>query len=223
MTRRCLIVAILVAVGLMSCARAPRVGRTSVSAGQPRPAAPQCPLRTLDEYYFPVGALEPHNAESDAFRRRWYSSHLRTMDEPSLSCGPDSREAYRFLWLRTFHRPIAVRVAAHGDTVTLTLVELDGAGGYAPGKIANRLEKELSREDWSTLQKLLSAIRLWDMPTISSDDDLHTDGSQWIVESRKQGICHVVDRFRPRPGSYRDLGLWFLKTAGVSVAGQELY
>src|SRR3989441_4894829 len=83
-----------------------------------------CPSISTDNHYFPIGLLEPRDSRGDAFRRRWYSSHLRAMGESSISCGADSMETYRFLWLRTFHRPVSVRIAKRGDGAKLTVVEL---------------------------------------------------------------------------------------------------
>ena len=48
----------------------------------------------------------------------------------SRSTHPDNSEAesYRFLWLRSFHRPVAVRVWSAGCERFVTLKELSGAG-----------------------------------------------------------------------------------------------
>src|SRR5262245_8575536 len=115
---------------------------------------------TLDaaEFFFPMRVLGerlPHFDE-DAFHRTWYSTHLRAMAEPSLSCGDSSGESYRFLWLRTFGRPIAVRVET-GKPSTLTAVELDGAGGYQPGKISRRVQRQLSADEWKAFSDALNA------------------------------------------------------------------
>src|SRR4051794_34102142 len=43
----------------------------------------------------------------------WYSSKLAALHEGSLwevSQGQPSIEVYRFLWLRTFHHPVTVRI-----------------------------------------------------------------------------------------------------------------
>lgn len=50
----------------------------------------------------------------DDFVRGWYSSHLRSMAEPSLSCGA-IEDSYRFVWLRSFHSPVAVRMYRDRD------------------------------------------------------------------------------------------------------------
>lgn len=186
---------------------------------------PACPLTETTEYFVPPGVLEPDRPDSDAFVRAWYSKHLRVMGEPSLSCGQTTEaEIYRFTWLRTFHRPYAVRIIRDAVGGRLVAVELTGAGGYDPGTVATRTERRISDADWQILSAALSKTSFWSMPTRPSKPTLGLDGSQWIVEGRRgSGKYHVVDRWTPQQGAYRDVGLLFLKLAGISVEGTDLY
>lgn len=146
------------------------------------------------------------------------------MGEPSVSCGPtDATETYRFLWLRTFHRPIAVRVSRYSNGIRLVAAELTGAGGYNPGGIAARTEKALSEADWGLLAASLSTTTFWSMTTRPAKPTLGGDGSQWIIEGRRGAEYHIVDRWTPRDGPFRDAGLSFLKLAGISVPERDLY
>ena len=85
--------------------------------------------------FFPLAKMNA-GVGVDDLRQRWYSKHLAAMHEPSLwdlSKRPKkSGEAYRFLWLRTFDEPVAIRVekATDGAARLYTRV-LDGKGGYA--------------------------------------------------------------------------------------------
>lgn len=177
----------------------------------------ECPAPMDDTTFFPGGSLGPRDdrLDLDAFRRRWYSPHLRAMAEPSLSCGAPEAESYRFLWLRSFHAPIAVRLTAEGDAARLTSVELSGAGGYEPGVVADRTERLLSREEWAQARDAVSVADFWATP--SWNKSLGPDGSQWVIEGRVHGKYHVVDRWSPRNGPVRELGLVFLRLARVSV------
>src|SRR5215468_3618237 len=122
--------AALVAAALAVCPGA-------VLADQGAPVAESCP-ESPQLRYFPVGTFGPRN--SDLFVREWYSNHLVAMGELSLSCGVlQDTETYRFLWLRTFHNPVAVRVFRRGDDYDLEGVILDGAGGYNPGHVSRRV------------------------------------------------------------------------------------
>src|SRR4051794_28638610 len=53
--------------------------------------------------YFPIQLFSDFTVE-------WYARELATMREPSLNHSNCSPEIYRFLWLRSFHAPVAIRV-----------------------------------------------------------------------------------------------------------------
>ena len=62
------------------------------------------PSNPLD--YFP----DAKSGGLDDFVRGWYGKHLTVMREPSLWLARSSpRESYRFTWLRTWGRPVAIR------------------------------------------------------------------------------------------------------------------
>ncbi len=174
-----------------------------------------CPPQAHDNYFFPASsdpsallAVSLHQ-----FHRRWYSQHLHAMHEPSLSCVPSSdEETYRFLWLRTFHHPIAVRVARSKEGIQLSAVELSGAGGYEPSSILKQIHKSLSSDQWQELTDTIRAVRYWLQPSVETGG-IGLDGSQWIIEARRGQIYHVVDRWLG--GMNYDLGLLFLELADL--------
>jgi hypothetical protein len=52
----------------------------------------------------------------DAFIREWFSKHLTAMAEPPLPhLAASGLEVYRFLYLRSFHHPVMVRVQESPD------------------------------------------------------------------------------------------------------------
>ena len=59
--------------------------------------------------YFPDKVLHEIQALHD-FKANWYSSHLESMNEASFFDLRQDRKihSYRFLWLRSFHKPICV-------------------------------------------------------------------------------------------------------------------
>src|SRR4051794_15824346 len=135
-----------------------------------------------------------------------FSRHLRAMNEPSL-WGASQRDkrvaAYRFLWLPTWERPIAVRIERTGNGATVRLLQLDGAGGYDPGKIAINTQVPVGEREWDRLTTLASRAGIWDMPTRIAD--LGHDGENLIVEGVADGKYHVVYRWTPAAGAYREL------------------
>jgi hypothetical protein len=147
----------------------------------------------------------------------WYGKHLEAMNEKSLlDSSRESAETYRFLWLRTFHHPIFVRVECARTEVKLFTKELDGLGGYAPGKISRSGEGVLTESEWCEFLRLLDKADFWKMP--SENDVLGNDGAQWVLEGVKENRYHVVDRWTPRDESkYRAACIYLLKLSGVDV------
>lgn len=167
-----------------------------------------CPSNASNTYFFPSGAFR---GRVDEFTRTWYSHQLSAMGEPSLSCGA-SVEAYRFVWLRTFHNPVAVRVSQSGEAYELQAIVLDGAGGYDPGQVSQRVSRRLTAAEWARVRHALDEIGFWDLPT--SNDVMGFDGAEWIIEGR-DGRYHVVERWGGNE-RVQEAGLVFLELAGLS-------
>jgi hypothetical protein len=183
---------------------------------------PECPSLDAADYYFPDGSLDPSRSKIDAMLRDWYSQYLRAMLEPSLSCGERTGEfAYRFLWLRSFHHPICVRIEKNGSSVTLNAVELDGTGGHAPGGIAKRIQRALSPAEQDKFTTRLNRIRFWEMR--KNEARFGLDGAQWILEGTENGRYQVVERWSPGPGAYRDLGLLLIEFTGITIPMLDYY
>jgi hypothetical protein len=137
------------------------------------------------------------------------------MGEPTLSCGAPRGPAYRFLWLRARGRPVAIRIEGRKGAAVLHVVEMDGAGGHAPEKVARRETRKLSPADWQSFSRALAAADPWRMETELPAAGI--DGSQWLVEVRDGSKYHIVDRWSPKTGAYRELCLLMLKLAGVAT------
>lgn len=178
-----------------------------------------CGDQGLNTFYFPAGTFRENYAGADAFSRKWYSPHLKAMNEPSLSCGPAKwDEAYRFLWLRSFHAPIAVRVTRKGNQIELDAHVLSGTGGYEPGHVVQDIERKLTLHQWNVLQAALTRMNFWKLPTNIPWDDAGfggVDGAQWIIEGRTEGY-HVVDRWGGAD-NVQKIGLLMLDLAGIKT------
>jgi hypothetical protein len=145
----------------------------------------------------------------------WYAGQLRAMEEKSLLERADPEtETYRFLWLRTFHHPIFVRIERERKEIRLFTKELDGAGGYEPGKVLRSGDYYITAEDFRHFLDLLEKADYWNTPTDHDNID-GNDGAQWILEGVKNNRYHVVDRWTPRAGAYREACLYLLKLSGV--------
>ena len=158
------------------------VGDTLVS---PKPVVP---------HYWPPGTFrEP---DFDNFVQTWYSTQLCAMGELAFSQVVRPTEAgIRFLWLRSFHPGVVVRVAEQAGVAILTATQLSGAGGYAPGVVERQEQRELSREEWDGVLEMLRSIDFWLLPTNPNDDLAGVDGGRWIIEATDGSRYHVVDRW----------------------------
>jgi len=192
------------------------VGSGAVFAEQGAPIAESC--SESPDRYFPVGTF----GLADLFTRVWYSKTLVAMEQPSFSCGVlEDTETYRFLWLRTWQKPVVVRVFRRGDDYGLEAVILDGgrgndpeARGYDPGHVSRRVTKGLSRDEWQTVIAGLEGVQFWQMAT-NRVDLAGFDGAQWIVEARRNGRHHIVDRWTGTDHGLESVGRLFLKLANL--------
>ena len=174
--------------------------------------------------YFPTGALDS-SPGTDQFLSKWYSKQLTALDEPSiwLLSKNHKEETYRFLWLRTFHHPVAIRIDVNADGASwLTIKMTSGAGGYDPGHLLRNSKLLLTKEQTDVFLRKLKENQFWELaPTRESDGN---DGAQWILEGAKDGKYHIVDRWTPQDGPVRAIGLLMLnELAKLKIPAQELY
>jgi hypothetical protein len=195
---------------------------------QALPAAPADFAPDETPRYFPVGVFAVGKSDG-GFSARWYAEQLRALQEPSLSAitftGGES--VYRFTWLRTADRPIAVRITVHlNGTGTLTAKMADGYGGYGPGKLIANSNREVGVKEVQRLLNLIKAMGFWQMPSEPAprSDVVNLDGAQWILEASSHGDYHVIDRWSPRKGPLRELGLYLTRTLGrLDVPAATIY
>ncbi len=178
---------------------------TAVVAGQKR--------------YFPAGALDPASPGSDDFRNSWFSGQLEAMSEPVLKPAAGTR-TYRFTWLRTFNHPVAVRIVISNGHCMLYATELDGAGGYAPGKVYRRKVAAIDAGICARVEASIQAGGFWSLPP--RGQTLGEDGSEWVVEGVTTRY-RVVSRWTPTSGPVRAIGEQFLALAGWHYPAGETY
>jgi len=147
------------------------------------------------------------------------------MSEPSLSCGADpSGQTYRFLWVRTFHHPIAIRVTLSGSTGSLVAIELNGQGGYEPGNVLRRKEQRLTETEAMLVTTVVRDGRFWQTDTTHRPlGEGGLDGAEWIMEGRRGSSYHVTHKWSPRYGRYREMCLTFLRLSRLRVPESDIY
>jgi hypothetical protein len=161
----------------------------------------QFQINDKSTFYYPGGIYSN-------FVISWYTKHLKAMKEPSLWADSNKPEwqSYRFLWLRTFHHPIAIRLNVKNDgTGELISKVTSGAGGYEPGELIIDRTTSLSPSQVSIFLKALDKADFWNMP--SKGGKMGNDGAQWIIEGVKNEKYHLVDRWSPKNNTFRDAAI----------------
>jgi len=177
-------------------------------------------------HYFPPQAF--CDAGETEHCERWYVPHLVAMKEPSLweTSKKQSNETYRFLWLRTFHHPVAARLEIRADRSGELFVKvLSGAGGYEPGHLIRNQSHKIDKQLVDIFLKLLDQADFWTATTEQEQTDVvNLDGAQWIMEGTKDGQYHVVDRWSPKEGPYRKAALFLaIDIGGLNPRYSDVY
>ncbi len=177
--------------------------------------------------YFPPNSLE-ESPKSSQFREQWYSKELGGLHEGSLweaSKTGDQIQVYRFLYLRSFDHPIAVRldVGKDGKGLLTTRIASD-RDGDKPGRLILNKTRKISAEQTRWFLDRLDELGFWQLPTYEKSDTIGVDGAQWILEGVKDGKYLVVDRWSPDKGPVKALGtLMMFDLAKIKLLYQEVY
>jgi hypothetical protein len=187
-------------------------------------------LKPAEGGYFPEG---PPCQDLSSLRLFAISTHrLKQLNEPTLLTGRQT--AYRFLWLRSFHTRVAVRLWLDGEKKMLTVKELSRdddkdfiRNSYAEDESTPLLvdrTRRITPEEWGTFVKLFEESCFWEMRSTLSGP-IANDGAWWVFEGVQEGHYHVAHRQSPNSGPYRDLGLYMLKLSGLPLdeSKHEIY
>lgn len=181
-------------------------------------------LRAQTQYFPPHAFCRKGETEHC---ERWYAPHLQAMGEPSLweLSTSQSIESYRFLWLRTFNRPVSARLTIANDgSGQLSIKVLSGSGGYKPGHLIQNQTIEVSKDSVDHFLQLLDKAVFWSAPTEEENGTVGCDGAQWIMEAAKVGQYHVVDRWSPDDGPYRRAAVFLaINLGGLNPRYNDVY
>jgi len=169
----------------------------------------------------PVAFNNPSEKDLNSFKEL-----LSVFEEPELCVRPPesaSTESYRFLWLRTFDKPILVHIAIIGDhQITATYKEADGASGYEVGSLCAHESIDVTQvfrdeglgdgEITAIIEniRVLARENFWNLPYELDEGIIGVDGSTWIVEGYKDGQYHFVNRWSPDESDPFRQFAWFL-------------
>ena len=199
-------------------------------------------------FYFPsllkVSGQET-KTEIDTFLLQYYSRYLLAFKEPVLCNFYMGHDTYRFLWLRSFNRPVVISIHKEGDEVWLTTKELDRQLRYLDGIVfgppdgdaaaalqrrdsmikrnsqANIIMNQtylLSSAEWEKFEDLLRECSFWTMNPVDTGV-LGFDGAEWIIEGHLQDKYRFIDRWSP-DGSFSECGKYLIRLSGLK---EEIY
>ena len=145
-----------------------------------------------------------------------FSNTLHQMSEPLYWNDPTNAitgDFYRFVWLRTFDRPIVVTITASDDGRTEVRSKVfSGQSGFGFGEI----EHEVTITNHSTtVTALITDLDRWLRYVPEFDGNFGLDGSTWMIDGVKDGKYYIVHRWSPASGWVRDIGLRFLEEANI--------
>lgn len=155
----------------------------------------------------------------------WYDGHFRALGEIPLCEIREAAEVYRFVWLRTFHKPIAIRIEKRVPQIRLFVKQTDGAGGYDAGNLTVNRTIALWNLHWEHFQERLRVAGFFKQPQLDTTTGL--DGAQWILEGLKNRQYYIDDRWTPSAKSehakFREACLYLLSLSGLPIEAAELY
>src|SRR5262245_3056178 len=154
----------------------------------------------------------------------WYAARLNAMSQPFPLDGPG--ESYRFLWIRSFHHPIAISVLCNESPCVLRATELDAGGGKRPDRIIASPDTVLSASQWENFERLLLDAGFWtESPT--EDTSLGLDGAHWVLEGIRAGEYRLWSIWSPdvndRFPDYHQLCLFLVRTSRPDIPVADIY
>jgi len=184
---------------------------------------------------FPPGSLG-HDADWHNFRAVQLFGYLRLFNEASIwqaSRKHAPGAVYRFMWLRSFHPAISVRldIAADGAAFLTTKVS-NGCCDCAPLPADTmqkpfRVKTTKKRISSAQVRQFLSRVEevhFWTLP--SRKDSLPApDGADWVLEASNDGHYQLIDAWSPPTGDPANVlaRLMLFDLAGLKLSAKEVY
>ncbi len=192
------------------------------------------------------GRISPYSY--DTFRVRWFSRDLWRLQEPviyNVPLGPDD-EMYRFTWLRSFERPMAVRLSKRGKEYLLTWrvasVYVPGNKGQTSGAKRHMTRKErvirsrygngalqqegsryVSRHVWLHFKNMVNRCGFDTMVNRNLGELVMNDGAEWILENRQPNHYHVLAKQSFGLYDFEQCCLYLLRHAHISLRYEKIY
>ena len=211
----------------------PKDTKTSKSDGTPNDSL---------SFYYPasfIGDTSLNQFPLDTFHQNWYSSALYAFKEPILYNYYQGHDKYRFLWLRSFDRPVVFVFNRDKDQVWLTvkllnkqpnildevLVKSQPKNGdkykieIIPDSIIKADRKadivysrrlDFTMTEWNFFDTLIKSANFWAIPP--TVEVTGTDGSEWIIEAHLKDKYRFVQRWVPKD-KFKSIGNYLINSS----------
>ena len=124
--------------------------------------------------------------------------------------------AYRFLWMRSFHFPATFELEISTDGSAQLIVEgLLEIDRLYTDELNKSKSFKISKTAVKKFLDYLEEADFWNMPQYEPPRGL--DGANWIIEGAKNGKYHIVDRWSPEEGPFREAALCLIKLTGLKI------
>lgn len=139
------------------------------------------------------------------------------------------KEAYRFTWERSFHPPVLITVCAEDDRATLHMQMATApvhVPEYEPGVYLVDKEIPLTKEHLAGLRGVVYNNQFWKkiIPNYIKDHfEIGLDGAVWIVEVKQGGKYHLGERWSPKNGRIRNIGMHLIELSQYEFDPNEIY
>ncbi len=111
--------------------------------------------------------------------------------EPKITEIDKELPTIRFFWIRTFHKPVSIRVFKDAGGPKIRAVRCSGKGGYDWGSIEWDKTLSISDEQWrSFVDQIKNPDVCAPLRDLDNEDKMKLmglDGSQWVIESKIDG------------------------------------
>lgn len=203
-----------VVLSQMIFTRCERPERPSIPAPTPTPSPTPTPPDWSSDNYFPAGVFSDREQENRDLASS-FSLLLAAFDEPPLFHKKPNKkiECYRFIWTRSFHNPVVLRVDVKGEddaTLTMKVGEL-ARWSHKMNKLTRNEKKRLEKNAVESLKAAVRRTNFFELPSYEKVEGL--DGSFWTIEALVNGRYHLVSRWSPQNGPVREIGMTLIEFA----------
>jgi hypothetical protein len=147
-----------------------------------------------------------------------YEKFLQAMKEPFLwEFGAESSvtRMYRLVYLRSFHRPVTVRLEILEDGSGRVVGKIaSGLGGYKPGKLKRTKTTLVSGQEVDAFLSIVNADGFWSIGPLKT---LGLDGATWILQGADHGMLYTRERWSPKAGAFRKAAELLLEYSGLEI------